>query len=71
MRCALATSQAYDDVPLESSLAYVDLATAMADDVVNFYNPARRRSSLNYLTPDEFELLTTLNPARTLIGVAH
>ena len=42
------------------------------DYIVNFYNPARRHSSLNYFTPDEFELLTsTHNPARTLIGVAH
>ena len=53
-------------------MTYVELATAMADYIVNFYNPARRHSSLNYLTPDEFELLTsTHNPARTLIGVAH
>ena len=51
---------------------YVELATAMADDIVNFYNPARRHSSLDYLTPDEFDLLTSKhNPARTLIDVAH
>jgi hypothetical protein len=43
-----------------------------ADYIVNFYNPARRHSSLDYLTPDEFELLaSTQNPARTLIEVAH
>ena len=53
-------------------MTYVELATAMADYIVNFYNPARRHSSLNYLTPDDFELLTsTHNPARTLIGVTH
>ncbi len=50
----------------------VELATAMADYIVNFYNSASRQSSLNYLTPDEFELLTsTHNPARTLIGAVH
>ena len=47
-------------------------ATAMADYIVKFYNSARRHSSLNYLTPDEFESLTsTHNLARTLIGVVH
>ena len=53
-------------------MTYVELATAMADYIVNFYNPSRRHSSLDYLTPDEFELLSsTQTPARTLIGVAH
>jgi putative transposase len=76
----------YDNSPMESFwgsmqiellnrqkwTTYVELATAMADYIVNFYNPARRHSSLDYLTPDEFELLTsTHNPARTLIDVAH
>ncbi len=76
----------YDNSPMESFwgsmqiellnrqkwLTYVELATAMADYIVNFYNPVRRHSSLDYLTPDEFELLTSSqNPARTLIGVAQ
>ena len=38
-------------------LTYVELATAMADYIVNFYNPLRRYSSLDGLTPDEFEAL--------------
>jgi len=38
-------------------LTYVELATAMADYIVNFYNPLRRHSSLQGLTPDEFEAL--------------
>ena len=76
----------YDNSPMESFwgsmqiellnrqkwTTYVELATAMVDYIVNFYNPARRHSSLDYLTPDEFELLTsTHNPARTLTDVAH
>ena len=36
---------------------YVELATAMADCIDNFYNPTRRHSPLGYLTPDEFEAL--------------
>jgi hypothetical protein len=49
-------------------MTYVELATAMADYIVNFYNPLRRHSSLSYLTPDEFEALPSdLNQARTLI----
>ncbi len=36
-------------------ITYVELATAMADYIVNFYNPLRRHSSLEGLTPDEFE----------------
>lgn len=51
-------------------MTYVELATAMADYIVNFYNPLRRHSSLNYLTPDEFEALPSEpNQARTLITV--
>ena len=41
-------------------LTYVELATAMADYIVNIYNPMRRHSSLDYLTPDEFEALNGL-----------
>jgi transposase InsO family protein len=53
-------------------LTYVELATAMADYIVNFYNPLRRHSSLEYLTPDEFEALPSENKqARTLITVGQ
>jgi len=49
-------------------MTYVELASAMADYIVNFYNPLRRHSSIDYLTPDEFEALPSdQNPARTLI----
>jgi putative transposase len=41
----------------QSWMTYVELATAMADYIVNFYNPLRRHSSLDYFTPDEFEAL--------------
>jgi len=65
----------YDNAPMESFwgsmqiellnrkkwLTYVELATAMADYIVNFYNPTRRHSSLDYLTPDEFETLRSEN----------
>lgn len=54
----------------KSWMTYVELATAMADYIVNFYNPQRRHSSLGYLTPDEFEALPSAKPAaRTLIAV--
>ena len=44
----------------------------MADYIVNFYNPLRRHSSLDYFTPDEFELLPSrYNPGETLIEVAY
>jgi transposase InsO family protein len=33
----------------------VVLSVAIADYIENFYNSDRRHSSLNYLTPDEFE----------------
>ena len=32
-----------------------ELAIAMADYIEHFYNPARRHSSLAYLTPNEFD----------------
>jgi putative transposase len=35
----------------------LELAIAMADYIEHFYNPARRHSSLGYLTPNEFEHL--------------
>jgi putative transposase len=53
-------------------MTFVELSTAIADYIVNFYNPARRHSSLDYLTPDEFEALrSSNNPARTLITVGQ
>jgi len=59
----------YDNAPMESfwgSLQIellnrhrwrtnIELADAIADYIENFYNPARRHSALDYLTPDEFE----------------
>lgn len=35
----------------------IELSLAMADFIVNFYNQERRHSSLEYLTPNEFEEL--------------
>jgi putative transposase len=76
----------FDNAPMESFwgtmqiellnrrrwMTYVELATAMADYIVNFYNPMRRHSSLGYLTPDEFEALpSTNNQARTLVAVGQ
>jgi transposase InsO family protein len=53
-------------------MTYVELATAIADYIVNFYNPSRRHSSLDYLTPDEFETLRSSDsPARSLITVGQ
>ena len=41
----------------------VELSVAKADYIVNFYNIERRHSSLNYLTPFEFEALESVkNP---------
>jgi transposase InsO family protein len=59
----------YDNAPMESFwgsmqiellnrqrwITIVELSAAMADYIENFYNPARRHSSLSYLTPNEFE----------------
>jgi putative transposase len=42
----------------------IELAVAMADYIENFYNLARRHSSIGYLTPNEFEdLHLTQTPA--------
>jgi putative transposase len=72
----------FDNAPMESFwgsmqiellnrrkwMTYVELAAAIADYIVNFYNPSRRHSSLEYITPDEFETLWSPdNPARTLV----
>jgi putative transposase len=35
----------------------IELSIAMADYIVNFYNKERRHSSIDYLTPIEFEEL--------------
>ena len=59
----------YDNAPMESFWGSMqiellnrqkwrtnlELAIAMADYIEHFYNPARRHSSLGYLTPSEFE----------------
>jgi len=37
----------------------VELSVAIADFIVNFYNQERRHSSLKYLTPQEFEALSS------------
>ena len=61
----------YDNSPMESFwgsmqiellnrqrwITINELSSAMVDYIENFYNPARRHSSLNYLTPIEFEEL--------------
>jgi transposase InsO family protein len=53
-------------------MTYLELATAMADYIVNFYNPSRRHSSLEYLTPDEFEALAFRpSQAGTLVSVGQ
>jgi transposase InsO family protein len=53
-------------------MTYVALAAAIADYIVNFYDATRRPSSLEYLTPDEFEALhSSLDPARTLVTVGR
>jgi transposase InsO family protein len=76
----------FDNAPMESFwgsmqiellnrkkwMTYVELATAIADYIENFYNPSRRHSSLDYLTPNEFEALRSPHkPARTLITAAQ
>ena len=38
---------------------HVELGRAMADYIGNFYKPVRRHSSLDGLTPDEFEALSS------------
>ena len=53
-------------------MTYVELSTALADYIFNFYDPSRRHSSLDYLTPDDFETLPSSdNPARTLVTVGQ
>ena len=61
----------YDNAPMESFWGsmqiellnrqswktVIELSNAMADYIESFYNPARRHSSLGYLTPIEYEAL--------------
>ena len=76
----------FDNAPMESFwgsmqiellnrkkwMAYVELATAMADYIVTFYNPLRRHSSIEYPTPDEFEALASEGKqAKILIAVGQ
>jgi putative transposase len=70
----------YDNAPMESFwgsmqiellnrqrwITIVELSSAMADYIENFYNPARRHSSLNYLTPNEFEEMHLIQTQTTL-----
>ena len=46
----------------EDRTTKVNHRVAIVDDIENFYNPTRRHSSLNYLTPIEFK---NLHMART------
>jgi putative transposase len=59
----------YDNAPMESFWGSmqiellnrqkwrtkIELSIAMADYIVHFYNEERRHSSIDYLTPNEFE----------------
>ena len=70
----------YDNAPMESFWGSMqielldrqpwrtnlELAIAMADYIEHFYNPTRRHSALNYLTPNEFEALHSTQPQATL-----
>jgi putative transposase len=77
-------ADSFDNAPMESfwgsmQIELLDrqrwrtiLELAIADYIEHFYNPARRHSSLGYLTPDEFETLRSPdNPARTLTTVGQ
>lgn len=69
----------YDNAPMESFWGtmqiellnrrawrtQLDLAIAIDDWIENFYNPARRHSSLGYLTPNEYEDLHSPQPMAT------
>ncbi len=68
----------YDNAPMESFWGSVqielfnrqrwstkvELANAIADYLENFYNTERRHSSLGYLTPNEFEVLHSVQPTQ-------
>jgi len=69
----------YDNAPMESFWGSMqiellnrqkwrtnlELGIAIADWIDNFYNPARRHSSLSYLTPNEFEEKHSPQPMAT------
>ena len=69
----------YDNAPMESFWGSMqielldrqrwvtinELSSAMVDYIENFYNSARRHSSLNYLTPNEFEELQLIQNQTT------
>jgi len=69
----------YDNAPMESFWGSmqiellnrqkwktkIELSIAIADYIENFYNPIRRHSSIDYLTPNEFEDLHLTQPAAT------
>jgi putative transposase len=69
----------YDNAPMESFWGSmqielldrqkwrtkIELADAISDYIENFYNRARRHSSIGYLTPNEFEDLHLTQPAAT------
>lgn len=70
----------YDNAPMESFwgsmqiellnrqrwMTVVELSVAMANYIESFYNLRRRHSSLEYLTPAEFEKLKCLEPQTSL-----
>ncbi|HEV2360987.1 MAG TPA: IS3 family transposase [Acidimicrobiales bacterium] len=70
----------YDNAPMESFWGSMqielldrqrwrtnlELAVAIADYIDHFYNPCRRHSSLDYLTPNEYEDLHSPQPEATL-----
>ena len=81
-----AIGDGYDNAPMESFWGsmqvellnrrgwhtFVELATAVADYIDNFYNTTRRHSSIGYLTPHEFEELhSSKGQARLLQEVAQ
>jgi transposase InsO family protein len=74
------TGDCYDNAPMESFwgsmqiellnrqkwTTIIELTQAIADYIENFYNPTRRHSALDYLTPSEFEDLHSSQPQATL-----
>jgi transposase InsO family protein len=70
----------YDNAPMESFwgsmqiellnrqswTTVVELSSAMAEWIDGFYNPLRRHSALNYLTPNEHEALHSTKPQAAL-----
>ncbi len=76
------TGDCYDNAPMESFwgsmqiellnrqkwTTIAELSKAIADYIENFYNPARRHSSLEYLTPNEFEDLHSPTQTQTTLS---